>query len=110
MRKFFSLSFLAKFCLILSSTVKHSYGDLGLLTSYHNFFTKPSQETYDVLRTYAIGYYDQSPIDCLKFLKRYHGSVFRGSILVGINYDCVHRSQDDYSRIPLRVCFVNSFR
>ena len=46
------------------------YDDLGLIRRFRKFLHKPTDKRYCRFRSYARKYYEQSPIDCLKFLGR----------------------------------------
>ena len=82
MVKFFLFSSLTHLYLIVSSSVMPQYGDVELMqyddfelmNVFHKYLTIPTQGTYNSLRSYVLGYYYQSPIDCLNLLGRYRSN------------------------------------
>ena len=86
MIKFFFFSSIAHLYLIMSSSVMTQYGDIkqkqyndfGLIRAFRKYLTISTEEIYVRFMTYAIGYYNQPPIDCIKLMERHQGNcVFK---------------------------------
>ena len=74
MIKIFFFSSLALLNLIISSS-KMSKHDV--MRAYCRYLNSPTRETNSTFGYYALRYYNQSPIDCLKLYGRYQDWVFR---------------------------------
>ena len=65
-----------------------NYDGFGLMNTFLKYLTIPAQGTYNNFQLYVIGYYKQSPVDCLDILERYQNDwifkVLFWQTLVGI--------------------------
>ena len=82
MMKFFLFSILAHLYLIMSSSVMPQYGDIEqkqyddfkFMSAFREYLTVPTHDSYSSFRFLTLGYYRQSPINCLNLLDRYRSN------------------------------------
>ena len=68
---FFTFSLLSRLYFTISSPAEQLYDDLGLMRKYHRCIVDQHHVlTWSGFIGYAYGYYNQSPMECLKILER----------------------------------------
>src|SRR5258708_270170 len=61
------------FCFhLVSSSLTPDYVDLDLRKMFHRYRVNPTFQTYCDFGSYATKYFENSPVECLKLINRYH--------------------------------------